>query len=502
MYKLSIDIGTTSVKAVLFAEKIRALAMASREYPELVSGIFIEQDPDDWWRCAAECVREVLDKTGVDPKEIRAVGVSGQSPTMLPLGADGRPLMNAVIWLDRRASEETKELTEKLGEEKLHKISGKMMDGYHIAPKLLWLRKNRPEIFAETDVLLQSAGYINYMLTGIKNCCRSDAALTYLYDIEKGDWSDEILHAIGTDRRILPEIFDGYEVIGGVSESAAKVTGLCAGTRVIAGSVDAVAASLEAGLLPEGCAFESTGTASMIRASFDHIVYSPHLSSGIGIRQGTGSLFGEMSGTGASMKWLRDLLSASYPDAGKLTYREMDAMVLRDAPEPTKLIYLPYPAGDRSPIWNSEARAVFFGMDLSTKPADLIRAVMEGTSYALRDNLTVLEEAGIGIRRIRAVGGITNSDIWLRIQASVTGRTIEIPEVSLGAPAGIAMLASEAAGEFPSVEEAMRECVSIRKTVEPEMAWTAYYSEMFRIFKNIYDHTKTDFHDLSVTAGK
>lgn len=503
MYKLCIDIGTTSIKCVLFADRLNAVAKSAYECAETVTGgIYIEQSPIDWWEKTVKVIQDVLRQSQIDASQITAIGVSGQSPTLLPLDKDGKPLTDAIIWLDRRADKEAAELRETIGEEKLHKIAGKRLDAYHISAKILWLKKNRPEVFSKMKMLLQSCAWINYKLTGNYSCNRSDASLTYLYDISKDCWSREIIGVLGIDESILPPIFGGDELIGYVNKNAAAETGLSENTPVIAGYVDAMAASLEAGLLPQGTAFESTGTASMLRVGFDQIKYSPYLSSGIGLRKNTGSLFGEMSGTGVSMKWMRDMLAGGNLGTEKLSYADMDRLVIQNAPSPTSLIYLPYPAGDRSPIWNSNARAVFYGIDLATTAADLIRAVMEGTSFALRDNIETLKKTGIEINRIRSVGGVCASDIWLKIKASVINRPIEIPSVNFGAPAGIAMLTSTVTKEFSSVEDAMQQCVEIKKVVMPEQKWTGHYDEMFRIFKNIYEHTIGDFIDLSKLSKK
>ena len=416
MYKLCIDIGTTSVKTVLFGDRLTVVSEAFREYKASVrDGVFAEQSAWDWWDYAAQCIREVIARSGIDPKEIKAVGVSGQTPSMLPLDSEGKPLRSAIIWLDRRASLEAEYLRGTIGEERLSRIGGKRMDSYHVPPKILWYQKNCPDLAQKTAMYIQAAGYINFRLTGVCSCNRSDAAVSFLYDLNEGTWSNEILDAIHILKEQLPPIFDGDAVIGTVSRTAAEETGLAVGTPVIAGYVDASAASLEAGNLPEGTALEATGTASTLRMAFRTIQYSPYLSTNVGLRPGTSSLFGEMSCTGASMRWLRDVLRAG--ENSRLSYGDMSRMVAEQAPDPTNILFLPYLSGERSPVWDADARGVFIGVDLSTEAAHLIRAVMEGTSFALRSNLEMAEKAGVKIRKIRSVGGCTRSDIWLKIKA-------------------------------------------------------------------------------------
>lgn len=495
MYKLCIDIGTTSVKAILFGSALTVVAESAKEYSVSVrGGVFVEQDASDWWNLSVACVREVLRDAAVEPSSIRAIGVSGQTPSMLALDSSGEPLYPAIIWLDRRSAEEVSQLKDAIGQERLIQIGGKRMDSYHVPPKILWYRKNCPELFARTAMFVQSVGYINFHLTGRHSCNRSDAAISFLYDMKAGRWSREILDALQITEDQLPPIYDGDAVIGAVSAEAAAITGLARGTPVIAGYVDASAASLEAGNLPEGMALEATGTASTLRIAFNSVQYSPYLSTNVGLRLGTSSLFGEMSCTGASMRWLRDVLRGTGSD---LSYADMSRMVEQSAPDPTNILFLPYLSGERSPIWDGDARGVFFGLDLSTTPAHMIRAVMEGTSYALRSNLEMAEKAGVKIRAIRSVGGCTRSDIWLKIKASIIKVPIEVPDVSIGAPAGIAMLTAACTGEYESVEAAMESCVKVKKTVYPDPEWAACYDQIYPLFRELYARNKTMFENLS-----
>ena len=207
-----------------------------------------------------------------------------------------------------------------------------------------------------------------------------------LYDIHTGDWSEEILAAVEETRDILPPLYDCADVIGHVTAEAADVCGLAEGIPVVAGTVDSTAGAIESGIVRAGQAFEATGTSSVFAVTFDKVVVSPYLSASVGLHKECGSLFGAMSACGASYKWCRDVLFGGENEQ-KNAYDRMNEIVEKDAPDPTKIIFLPYMSGERSPIWNSDARGVFFGIDLGTKQGQLLRAVMEGTSFSLRDNI-------------------------------------------------------------------------------------------------------------------
>jgi len=497
MYKIGIDIGTTTIKCVLFADQLNSVAEASKEYSVFVqNGTWVQQKADDWWNIVVATIQSVLQQSKIDPAQIKGIGVSCQTPTFLALDKAGHPLHDGIIWMDRRADAECQELAQKVSPKRIFEITGNHWDSFYLAPKILWFKKNHPEQTKKIHKLLQCNGYINYKLTGNYSVDRSNASVTLLYDIHKADWSDEILTAIGIDRDILPPIKNGDEVIGFVSASAAHETGLAEGIPVIAGTVDAVAGAMEAGVISGGRAFEATGTSSVFLVALNEISATPYLSTAVGITSQRGVMFGAMSTTGASYKWFRDALMGGENDQNN-AYRKMDDLIEVKAPHPTKLIFLPYMAGERSPIWNSDARGVFFGLDLATNDGQMMRAIMEGTSFALRDNIEAAKKAGVNIQRLRSVGGCCKSDIWLKIKASIINMPIEIPQATFGAPAGLALMMAPATGEYASVEEAAESCVQIEKVVYPVDEWIEHYDKMYGIFKSLYQHTKEDFSALS-----
>lgn len=497
MYKLVIDIGTTTAKCVLFAEGIRAVAEASVEYsPKFSNGNWVQQSADDWWSAALSCIQSVLKQNRIDPKEIHAIGISGQTPTFLLLDESGVPVYDSIIWMDRRSEAECGEIAEKISPQKIFEITGNQLDAYYLPSKFVWFKKHYPELYAKAKHIITSNGYINYKLTGKLSFDRTCASTSLLFDIHNNCWSQEILQVLDIQQDLFPPLFDSTDIIGHVSSKAALITGLAEGTPVIAGTADAFAASVEAGVTTGGKAFEATGTSSVFSVAFDSVFTTPYLSAAIGMQASIGALFGPMSTSGASYKWCRDVLFGGENSEGT-AYHEMNKMICDEASEPTNIIFLPYMAGERSPIWNSEARGVFFGISLGTKQAHLMRAVMEGTSFALRDNIETAKKAGVTISSIRSVGGCCNSETWLKIKASIINLPIEIPKVRFGAPAGLALMTMPITGEYATVQDAVDACIEVEKTVFPVDEWVGHYDKMFRSFKNIYEHTINDFTDLS-----
>lgn len=497
MYKIGIDIGTTTIKCVLFADRLNSIAEASKEYKiYLENGTWAQQKPNDWWDAVVHTIQSVLRTSKIDPVQIKCIGVSCQTPTLLALDIDGNPLYDGLIWMDRRADAECEELTQKIGSEKFFSITGNYLDSFNLAPKILWFQKNHPELAKKTHKLLQCNGYINYKLTGNYSIDRSNASVTLLYDIHKADWSDEILAAINIDRDILPPISNGNDIIGIVSAQAALETGLVEGIPVIAGTVDALAGAMEAGVISGGRSFEATGTSSVFLVAFDTISATPFLSTAVGLTAQKGVMFGAMNTSGASYKWFRDNMMGK-ENGQNFTYKNMDEIVENKAPNPTKIIFLPYMAGERSPIWNSDARGVFFGLELGTSKGQMLRAIMEGTSFALRDNIEAAKQAGVCISTLRSVGGCSNSDIWLKIKASIINMPIEIPQATFGSPAGLAIMMAPVIGEYGSVEEAADSIVKIKKIIYPVADWVEHYDKMYQVYKSIYKHTVEDFCILS-----
>lgn len=496
-YSIGIDIGTTNVKCVLFGEGPSVVAEASKEYRTIIpKPSWAQQNPEDWWRGVTVSIRKVLAKSGADPADVKVISVSSQAPTVLPVDRDGKPLHDALIWMDRRSREEIQILRDIVGEERVFEITGNRLDSYFNLSEIMWFVRKRPEVMERCYKFLQVNGYVNMKLTGEFTIDASHASLCEVCDIRKRDWSDELLYAIGADRSFMPRICECCEPIGHLTMEAADATGLTTNTVVLGGAVDATATALEVGVYKGGKAAEMTGTSSVVLVGYEQLVSGPELSYLEGIRPGTVALFGPMNTAGGSLKWFRDnLFGGETPenDAYDRINREIEA----GTREPSKIIYLPYLSGERSPIWDPDARGTFIGLNTETTRAELMRSIMEGTCFALEDNLEQAYKMGVPVEQLICCGGCTKSDIWLRIKASVIGREIILPKINHGATGGLGYINAAYLGEYRTPEEACEANFQIKRIVEPVHEWMSIYAEMYQIYKDSYEALKEQYKALA-----
>ena len=488
---IAIDIGTTNVKCVAANRRLRKLGECTSEYETHCVGIAsFEQDCEDWWEHTKIALAGALKQAAATAADVAAVAVSSQAPTMQPLDAEGRPVRRALIWMDRRGEMQSREMTRRLGEDRVFGITGSIPDPYYTFDELLWYRENEPENYARTRCVLQCNGYVNYRFTGEMTIDRPHASLTQCYDVEAGEWSREILDAYDVPVSLMPRVADCTEIIGGVCEQASRETGLPVGTPVLGGCVDANGAGLEGGVVEDGSVVEMSGTSSVVIVGTAQKYFSKKLTYMYGSFPGQNYLVCCMSTTGASLKWYRDTL---YKGGSGNAYDNMNRMIEAQCPEPTSLIYLPYLAGERAPIWDTHAKGAFLGLTLDTKEAELVRAIQEGAAFALMDNLTEAYKTGVQVHKMRAVGGSTNSDIWMKIKASVIDMPIEIPRQNMGAPGGVLAMIGCALGEYDTIQQAAMANFEIARVVDPEKRWVERYREQFALYKRYYEGCRETF---------
>lgn len=496
-YSLGIDIGTSSAKGVLFSKGVTPVAQASAEYPTYFpQESQAQQKPEDWWKAVVSVIRSILCKSDVDSGEIGVISISCQAPTVLLLNKKGEALCDGIIWMDRRSGDECGWLAEKAGKKRIFEITGTRLDPYYVYPELLWIKRHKPEAFAQADVLLQVNGYINFMLTGVYSLDLVHASHTQMYDVKNHCWSKELFDVIGADMGIFPPIHGCMERIGGVTKEAAKLTGLKEGTAVLCGTVDGAAAVLEAGVTGGGNAVEMTGTSSGLMIAFEEMKTSENMAHQYSIVPGGHILYGAMSATGASYKWFREQIY-DHERVVKDAYIHMDDEIQREAPEPTRLLFLPYMQGERCPVWDTNAKGVFLGMNLSTVRAQMMRAVLEGVGFALRDNAEEAKKAGVEIHSLCSVGGCSKSRLWTKIKASILNIPISVPEYTLGAPGGLGMMNAVYLGEYPDLKEAAVSASPRTTQINPEEEWVEHYEKMYQIYHKCYGDLQKRFLDLS-----
>lgn len=499
---MGVDVGTTGAKAAIFDQRGRLLGLGRSEYGvRRVRPGWAEQDPENWWRAVCASVREALAAVPEGPARVGGVAVSSQAPTMLPLDGGGRPVRPALIWMDRRADGEASLLADALGWREVERITGNRPDPFYVAPKLLWYRTHEPREFANTATFVQANGYVNWRLTGVHGMDEVHASLLQLRDRRTGEWSSELCEACGVTPEAFPPVRPCHEALGEVTVEAAEATGLRRGTPVMVGTVDGAAAAMEAGAVEPGVAAEMTGTSTVLlipnrdRIVEPALIAMPHAVPGVDL------LLGATAASGANLVWFRDQFGAVELEAAqKLGLDVFDLLTLEASDVPPGsggVVFLPYMAGERAPIWHTNARGAFFGLSLGTSRGALIRAILEGTAFALRHNVEVAKSAGVKVREVRSVGGGTRSALWNQIKADVLGVPVLLPEASVGAPFGDAVLAGMGLGLYPDPEETLRDLVCLRARYEPNLDHRALYDGLYSVFRNVYEHVREDFDVLA-----
>ncbi len=499
---LGIDVGTTGVKAALFTPDGRLQAAHTVEYPthHLRPG-WVEQNPEDWWTATCAAVRTALAEVPDAPAQVIGLAVSSQAPSMVALDAAGEPVRPALIWMDRRAEAETAQLVEQFGWDEIIRITGNRPDPYYVASKIKWFHQREPEAFRRTRWFAQIPGFINLRLTGELTLDEVHCGLMGLWDRTSGAWSAALCQACGLSPDQIPPVYPGHHRQGELTPAAAEATGLRAGTPVMVGTVDGAAAAVEAGVAEEGIVAEMTGTSTVLLIpntsgiSEPAFIAMPHALPGMHL------LVGAMVSSGASLNWYRDQFGRWEIEEARRTETDVFDLLTRQAataaPGSEGILFLPYMMGERAPIWHTQARGVLFGLSLATPRGAVIRAILEGTAFALRHNLDVARAVGVTIREIRSVGGGTRSTLWNQIKANILGIPVLLPEASVGAPFGDAVLVGLGLGLYPDVLSALREMVRIKTVYDPDLEYAWRYARLYALFRDLYIHLREDFDRLA-----
>ena len=491
---IGIDVGTTAVKAVAVDETGRLLAEADVEQPTSVPRPgWSEQRPEMWWRSTKDAVSTVMAAVRRLPAtvEVRAIGLSGQMHSSVFLDDSGEVIRPALLWNDVRTTEQCRQMTAALGLNGLRRTVGNLaLEGF-TAPKLLWLRDNEPASYDRLRTLLLAKDYIRYRLTGELATEPSDAAGTVLFDVRRRRWSDEVLSALGISPDLLPTVVGSTDVSGVVTPSVARPLGLPPSTPVIGGGADNAAGAVGSGVVVPGRVQSSIGTSGALVTP----VRRPRIDRRMRLHTFCHSvpdlwyLMGVVLSAGNSLRWLRDILT----EGGDVSYDLLTNEAAAVTPGSDGLLFLPYLTGERTPHNDSNARGVFFGLHLGHTRAHLVRAVMEGVTFALRDSLELMRPMVETIPQVRAIGGGARSPLWRQMQADIFGT----PVLSLGdagGPAyGAAILAAVGAGVFDSIEKAADRWVSVKETTDPNARSVSLYDELYERYRALYPSLKARF---------
>ncbi len=492
-YILACDLGTSGCRTVLFGAAFEVAAAASVDTPTAHPAPgWAEQDAEDWWRGFCRSTREAVAAAGVRPAEIAAVGIGAMSSMALPVDAGGRPLRPGLLWYDRRAEAEAAMMRERLGPE-LARIAGNRSDPSNFGPKVLWIKAHEPELYRRAAWFLHANGFLVLRLTGEPTMDVSECGLSQLCELAAGRWSRELVEGCGIERSKLPPILGCTEIAGRVTAAAAAETGLAAGTPVIAGAMDNVAAVLGTGLARAGRAGVSAGTATNTNAC----VASPVAPAGMHCYHhavpGLWIAAGGVDYGGAGLKWFRDLL-------GEGDFARLDAEVDAEPYDRQPLIFLPYMVGQRAPLWNSAARGAFVGLEPATSRAAVARAIMEGNALGTRRVLELVEASGVAIGSFRLTGGCSRSRVWASIFADVTGRTVQIPGGRDVAPLGAALMAAAGAGLQADLAAAAERAATVASEIAPRPERRAWYDGLYSAFCRAYDGMRDTYDRLAALA--
>ncbi len=488
-YLIGIDIGTSSTKSVLMDEAGVVLAVAQQE-----TGIstprpgWAEQDPETWWRATCGTLKKVLSASRVDPKTIAGVGLSGQMHGTVLLGKDHRVLRPAILWADGRSAEQCRRIYERVGPEQLARWTANPVAPGFMAASLLWLKEHEPEIFEKTAVALLPKDYVRWRLTESLASDVSDAAGTLLFDVAHRRWSEELLRALDLPDGLFPKVLESSQIAGTVGRKASEQTGLSVGTPVVAGAGDQAAAAVGNGIIKPGTMLSTIGTGGQLFAPLSGPVYDPKLRTHTFCHAVPDRWFmmGAILSAGLSLRWFRDRI------AGK-SYEQLSGEAARVPPGSEGLIFLPYLIGERTPYMDPKARGVFFGLGLHHTLGHLVRAIMEGVAFALRDALLIFREFGVRTDRIVVSGGGARSPVWRQIQADVFRSEVARVHGEERAGIGAAMLAGIGTGVFESFEDACRKAVRTEACTPPIAANVERYDRLYDVFHGLYPKLKDDF---------
>ena len=485
---LGIDIGTSACKIAVFNEAGQVLAQSAQPYPVYYPHPeWAEQDADEWWSAVCAGLREVLSRPEIEASDICCIGIDGQSWSAIPVDNTGNALAKTPIWMDTRARDICSRVKERFGENTVFDIAGNDFLPSYTAPKILWFQEERPEIFSKTSKFLQSNSYIAYRLTGVLSQDVSQLYGLQFFSLHRMQYDSSLAAELGISPDLIPDICPCDQIIGCVTKEAAALTGLMEGTPVVAGGLDAACGTLGAGVCRPGQTQEQGGTAGGMSIctgnAFAHkkLILSPHVVPGLFLLQG-----GTVGGGGA-LKWFRQELGNG------MSFDELTAEAAKVLAGSEGVVFLPYMAGERSPIWNPDAKGVFYGLDYSKTRGHMIRAVLEGVAFALEHNLRVAAEAGAEVGTLNAMGGSSNSALWMQIKSDVTGKTIQVPASDTAATLGAAILAGVGCGVYSSYQAAVDKTIAIKKTYTPDPDNHRIYQRCFELYLELYHDLKNTF---------
>ena len=488
---LGLDVGTGGTRALAIDRSGKIASSATCEHLPFASPHtgWAEQDPDDWWKAAAAAVRQAL--TGLPGAKIACVGLAGQMHGAVLLDQNDEVLRPALIWCDQRTQKQCDWLNSHLGAARIIELTSNPALTNFTLTKLLWVREHEPEIWKAFRRVLLPKDYVRLRMTGEHAMDVADASGTLMLDVARRRWSEEMLAGCGLSLSSMPKLYESPEICSRISAPGAGHTGLAAGTPVVAGAGDQAGGAVGMGIVRAGTVSATIGTSGVVFAATD----TPAMDRNGRVHTfchavpGRWHVMGVTQAAGLSLRWLRDLLQ----NTSSLSYDQMTREAAEIPPGSDGVLWTPYLMGERTPHLDPDARGALVGLAANHTRAHVMRAVLEGVAFSLKDTFSLFNEMGVPVRKIRLGGGGARSPLWRQIQADIYGQEVEILQAEEGAAYGAALLAGVGAGFWNSVEEACDAVVSVREIVKPDPAAAQAMIEHYTRYRQIYSLLKPIF---------
>jgi xylulokinase len=498
---LGIDIGTSGTKTLAIDEAGAILASATVEYPlETPQPGWTQQAPEDWWQATAKTVRKVLKAGNIAKQDVKGIGLSGQMHGSVFLDEQHEVVRPALLWNDQRTHAECEEIERRAGGRKrlIEMVANPALTGF-TAPKILWLRNHEKRNFDRTKKVLLPKDYVRFRLTGEFATEVSDASGTLLLDVTKRNWSTKLLGKLDLDTDLLPAVHESEEVSGVLSGEAAKLLGLPVGVPVVGGGGDQAASAVGNGIVKSGVISATMGTSGVVFAHSDEVQYDPEgrLHTFCHAVRGKWHVMGCVLSAGGSLQWYRNQLAqAQVAEARRRkvdSYEVLTEQAASVAPGSEGLYFLPYLTGERTPHADPHARGAWIGLGLRHGRPHLVRSVMEGATYAMRDSLEIIEQMGVPVRQIRLSGGGARSTFWRQLQADVYGRKVSTINAEEGPAYGVALLAAAGTGAYKDVVEACTATIRVVTETKPDAKAKRTYDRLYPMYGKLYRSLKSDY---------
>jgi xylulokinase len=489
MYVLGIDVGTGGTRALILDAQGHVISSATEEHEAFASPQigWAEQQPEDWWRACGIAVQKALAAANLDGSRIACVGFSGQMHGAVMLDDADRVVRPALIWCDVRTEKQCRDLTLKIGAERLIQLTCNPALPNFTLTKFLWVRENEPGNWDRVRSVMLPKDYVRFRLTGSRAIDVADASGTLLLDVANRCWSREVLEAAEMDNSLLPALYESPDVCGEISEIGAAATGLKAGTPVVAGAGDQAAGATGMGIVAPGAVSATIGTSGVVFAATDRPALDARgrLHTFCHAVPGRWHVMGVTQAAGLSLRWFRDRFGAGTDD-GRDPYERLTAEAARVPAGCDGLLWAPYLMGERTPHLDPNARGALVGLTASHTREHIVRAILEGVAFSLRDSFTLFEEMKVPVKNIRLGGGGARSALWRQIQADIYGHEVEIVEAEEGAAYGAAILAGVGARIWKSVDEACSAAVRVASRVAPQPEVVRQMNINYAAYRRIY----------------